>query len=79
MLKALAIVLNHRIDFPKSCYHVPGKDGEEKRGAKAAVRLVHPAATGHWPCGPPTGPPKMALYSLTGNASSPFHAEPAQI
>ena len=24
-----------------------------------------------------TGPAKMALYSLTGNASSPFHAEPA--
>src|SRR5713101_4816572 len=26
-----------------------------------------------------TGPPKMAVYSLTGNDSSPFHAEPAQL
>src|SRR5438045_8507410 len=26
----------------------------------------------------PTGPPKKAVYSLTGNATSPFHAEPAQ-
>src|SRR5664280_913005 len=26
----------------------------------------------------PTGPPNKAVYSLTGNASSPFHAEPAQ-
>src|SRR5689334_15992826 len=25
-----------------------------------------------------TGPSKMALYSLTGHANSPFHAEPAQ-
>jgi hypothetical protein len=25
-----------------------------------------------------TGPPKMAVYSLTGNDNSPFHAEPAQ-
>jgi hypothetical protein len=24
-----------------------------------------------------TGPSKMALYSLTGHANSPFHAEPA--
>lgn len=27
----------------------------------------------------PTGPPKKAVYSLTGNASSPFRAEPAHI
>ena len=40
VLKALAIVLNRRLDFPRSCYHVPGKDGDEKRGAKAAVRHV---------------------------------------
>jgi hypothetical protein len=40
VLKALAIVLNRRLDFPRSCYHVPGKDGEEKRGAKAAVRHI---------------------------------------
>lgn len=54
VLKALAIVLNRRLDFPKSCYHLPGKahrpfvsvvravdkDGEEKRGAKAAVRHI---------------------------------------
>lgn len=39
VLKALAIVLNRRLDFPRSCYHVPGKDGE-KRGAKAAVRHI---------------------------------------
>src|ERR1017187_9614619 len=26
----------------------------------------------------PTGPPNTAVYSLTGNASSPIHAEPAQ-
>src|SRR5579864_464593 len=26
----------------------------------------------------PVGPPKKAVYSLTGNASSPFHAEPAR-
>jgi hypothetical protein len=38
--KALAMVLNRRLDFPKSCYHVPGKAGEEKRGAKAAVRHI---------------------------------------
>ena len=25
-----------------------------------------------------TGPVEMAIYSLTGNAGSPFHAEPAQ-
>jgi retron-type reverse transcriptase len=40
VLKALALVLNRRLDFPKSCYHVPGKAGEEKRGAKAAVRHI---------------------------------------
>src|ERR1017187_9113601 len=40
VLKALAIVLNRRLDFPRSCYHVPGKEGEEKRGAKAAVRHI---------------------------------------
>jgi hypothetical protein len=40
VLKALAIVLNRRLDFPKSCYHVPSKAGEEKRGAKAAVRHI---------------------------------------
>jgi RNA-directed DNA polymerase len=39
VLKALAIVLSRRLDFPRSCYHVPGKDGE-KRGAKAAVRHI---------------------------------------
>jgi RNA-directed DNA polymerase len=39
VLKALAIVLGRRLDFPRSCYHVPGKDGE-KRGAKAAVRHI---------------------------------------
>jgi hypothetical protein len=33
-------VLNRRLDFPKSCYHVPSKAGEEKRGAKAAVRHI---------------------------------------
>jgi ABC-type multidrug transport system fused ATPase/permease subunit len=27
----------------------------------------------------PTGPPNKAVYSLTGNASSPFHTEPAQL
>jgi RNA-directed DNA polymerase len=40
VLKALAMVLNRRLDFPKSCYHVPGKDGGAKRGAKAAVRHI---------------------------------------
>jgi hypothetical protein len=40
VLKCLAMVLNRKLDFPKSCYHVPGKDGEEKRGAKAAVRHI---------------------------------------
>src|ERR1017187_7843604 len=40
VLKALAIILNRRLDFPRSCYHMPGKDGEEKRGAKAAVRHI---------------------------------------
>jgi len=40
VLKALAMLLNRRLDFPKNCYHVPGKDGEEKRGAKAAVRHI---------------------------------------
>jgi hypothetical protein len=41
VLKALAmVVLNRRLDFPRSCYHVPGKDCEEKRGAKAAVRHI---------------------------------------
>jgi RNA-directed DNA polymerase len=40
VLKALAIVLNRKLDFPRSCYHVPGKDGEEKRGSKAAVRHI---------------------------------------
>jgi RNA-directed DNA polymerase len=39
VLKALAIVLSRRLDFPRSCYHLPGKDGE-KRGAKAAVRHI---------------------------------------
>ncbi len=39
VLKALAIVLGRKLDFPRSCYHVPGKDGE-KRGAKAAVRHI---------------------------------------
>lgn len=39
VLKALAIVLSRKLDFPRSCYHVPGKDGE-KRGAKAAVRHI---------------------------------------
>jgi hypothetical protein len=39
VLKALAIVLGRRLDFPRSCYHLPGKDGE-KRGAKAAVRHI---------------------------------------
>src|ERR1035438_7415981 len=34
------MVLNRRLDFPKSCFHVPGKDGEEKRGAKTAVRHI---------------------------------------
>jgi hypothetical protein len=32
----------------------------------------------HWAMSSQTGPPKMALYSLTGNARSPLHAEPAQ-
>jgi RNA-directed DNA polymerase len=40
VLKALAIILNRRPDFPRSCYHMPGKDGEEKRGAKVAVRHI---------------------------------------
>jgi RNA-directed DNA polymerase len=39
VLKALAIVRCQRLDFPPSCYHVAGKDGE-KRGAKAAVRHI---------------------------------------
>jgi retron-type reverse transcriptase len=39
VLKALAIVLNRRLDYPRSCYHVPGRGGE-KRGAKAAVRHI---------------------------------------
>ena len=39
VLKALAIVLSRRLGFPRSCYHVRGKDGE-KRGAKAAVRHI---------------------------------------
>jgi retron-type reverse transcriptase len=37
VLKAMAMVFNRRLDFPTSCYHVPGKSGEEKRGAKAAA------------------------------------------
>jgi RNA-directed DNA polymerase len=40
VLKAMAIVLHRRLDFPRSCYHMPGKDGEEMRGAKAAVRHI---------------------------------------
>lgn len=40
VLKALAVVLNRRLDFPRSCYHVPGKEGEGRRGAKAAVRHI---------------------------------------
>ncbi len=40
VLKAMAMVFNRRLDFLKSCYHLPGKDGEEKRGAKAAVRHI---------------------------------------
>src|SRR3979411_2575739 len=34
----------------------------------------------HLPRAPffPPGPPKKGVYSLTGNASFPFHAEPAQ-
>jgi len=40
VLKALAMVLNRRLDFPRSCYHVRGKEGEPKRGAKAAVRHI---------------------------------------
>ena len=40
VLKALAIVLNRRLDFAQSCYHAPGKDGQAKRGAKAAVRHI---------------------------------------
>src|ERR1017187_3243489 len=40
VLKALAMVLNRRLNFPRSCYHVPGRDGEAKRGAKAAVRHI---------------------------------------
>lgn len=39
VLKALAMVLNRRLDFPKRCYHVPGKDGV-RRGAKAAVHHI---------------------------------------
>ena len=26
VLKALELILNRRLDFPRSCYHVPGKD-----------------------------------------------------
>jgi hypothetical protein len=40
VLKALAMVLNRRLDLPRSCYHVPGKAGEAKLGAKAAVRHI---------------------------------------
>ena len=40
VLKALSIVLNRRLDLPRSCYHLPGKEGEAKRGAKAAVRHI---------------------------------------
>jgi hypothetical protein len=40
VLKALALVLNRRLNFPRSCYHVPGKEAEEKPGAKAAVRHI---------------------------------------
>ena len=40
VLKAMAMVFNRMLDFPKSCYHVPGKDGEENLGAKAAVRHI---------------------------------------
>ena len=39
VLKALAIVLNCRLGFRSTCYHLAGQDGEE-RGAKAAVRAV---------------------------------------
>jgi RNA-directed DNA polymerase len=39
VLKALAIVFIRKLDFPRSCYHLPGQDGE-KRGAKAAVRHI---------------------------------------
>ena len=39
VLKALALVLSRRLDFPASCYHVPGRR-DEKRGAKAAVRHI---------------------------------------
>src|ERR1035441_1556388 len=40
VLKALAIVLNRRLDFPRNCFHVPGKVGAAKRGAIAAVRHI---------------------------------------
>jgi hypothetical protein len=40
VLKAVALVLNYRLDLPPSCYHVAGKEGEEQRGAKAAVRHI---------------------------------------
>jgi hypothetical protein len=30
VLKALAIVLNRRLDFPRHCYQVPAKEGEPK-------------------------------------------------
>ena len=35
VLKALAIVLGRRLDFPRSCYHVPGKDLSWKKILKA--------------------------------------------
>src|ERR1017187_39466 len=31
-LKALAIVIGRRLDFPRSCYHVAGKNGQKRGG-----------------------------------------------
>ena len=34
VLKALAIVLNRRLGFAPTCYHLAGQDGEERTGPK---------------------------------------------
>jgi hypothetical protein len=31
-LKALAIVMNRRLDFPQNCYHVPGDESVAMNG-----------------------------------------------
>src|ERR1035437_1312606 len=45
-------------------------------GPRTVFSFLKPVALSHCGCGP-NWPAEMAVYSLTENASSPFHAEPA--